>query len=579
MARFIPPIDPNAIKVKSERDVAKTLLKQLPNDCIVYHSYPWLRLERGFYNSKNQTLREGEADFLILWPDKGLLVLEVKGGNIRYEAETRQWYSRDFCDNVHHIKDPFEQASNSLHVLMKTIKKSLQINTSLPFAFGYAVCFPDLVYKGGAVPPGAEPNIIIDLGDFLTSDSLAKAVANALRKWNRGAELKAMAPELRKKIERAISPEFNLMPRLSRQLETQEEQLVRLTDEQARVLEFCAVNSRVAIEGVAGSGKTLLALAQSRRFADQGKRTLFLCYNKALAEWLRESLPADYADRIDIHHFHGLAHDACRRAGIPFEPDKSDSFWQEECAELLMQAASVLPDLKYDAVVVDEGQDFLADWWFAIDELNSEGAEGSLYVFYDPAQTLFTLKEAIPDMQFGGRLPTNCRNTRAIAGTCGDIIGTEIKTHPESPPGVAASFSAETDEKKRTRIIAELLRDLLHNEGLDPSQIAILSPKRQKYTCLAKVDAVGRLAISDDPKRWRDNKSVLMTTIRAFKGLEADVVILLLDGPPKPDSTFTNADFYVAVSRAKHVLHVVSKHSVEVGLEKSVAENSGLVLT
>jgi len=118
MARLIPPIDPNSIKVKSERDVAKTLLKQLPNDCVVYHSYPWLRLERGRYNTKNQSLQEGEADFLILWPDKGLLVLEVKGGTIRYAAETRQWFSLDFHGKEHLIKDPFEQASRNLHSLL-----------------------------------------------------------------------------------------------------------------------------------------------------------------------------------------------------------------------------------------------------------------------------------------------------------------------------------------------------------------------------------------------------------------------------------------------------------------------------
>jgi ATP-dependent exoDNAse (exonuclease V) alpha subunit len=54
-----------------------------------------------------------------------------------------------------------------------------------------------------------------------------------------------------------------------------------------------------------------------------------------------------------------------------------------------------------------------------------------------------------------------------------------------------------------------------------------------------------------------------MTTIRAFKGLEADVVILLLDSPAKPDSVFTTTDYYVAASRAKHVLHVVSKMEIE----------------
>jgi hypothetical protein len=566
MARLIPPIDPNTIKVKSERDIAKTLLKQLPNDCVVYHSYPWLRLERGQYNNNNQTLQEGEADFVILWPDKGLLVLEVKGGTIRYAAETRQWFSLDFHNREHHIKDPFEQASKNLHSLLERLRPSLKIRGALPFTYGYAVCFPDLVYKGGLTPPGAEPNIIIDLGDFLASDSLSKAIANALHKWNRGTRPQSIDPEMRKSLAQALSPKFNLVPRLARQLENQEEQLIRLTDEQLRVLDFCANNTRVAIEGVAGSGKTLLAMAQCRHFANQGKRTLFLCYNKALAAWLRESLPTEYRGKIDIYHFHHLADEACRNAGIRFDPKSSPTFWQEESAELLLQAAAKLPELKYDAVVVDEGQDFLEDWWVVIDELNRDGAQGSLYVFYDPAQALFTVKEAIPDMQFGGHLPTNCRNTRAIAETCGTIIRTEIRTHPDSPFGTPTSFHVEADHKKRARRITEQLKDLLHNEGLDPSQIAILSPKRQQNTCLAGIHSIGKLAISTDTQHWRNNKSVLMTTIRAFKGLEADIVILLLDGPPKPESrSFTTADYYVAASRAKHVLHVVS--------EKTVAEN------
>ena len=294
---------------------------------------------------------------------------------------------------------------------------------------------------------------------------------------------------------------------------------------------------------------------------------MFLCYNKALAQWLRESLSPEASQSIDVYNFHDLANVACRKAGIPFnvpaDRNEQNQFWKNECAELLMQAASSVAELKYDAIVVDEGQDFREDWWIPIEELNHDGEQGSLYVFYDPAQTLFTEKEAIPDMQLGGRLPTNCRNTRAIAETCGNIIDTEIKMHPESPAGVPTQFSVEADDKKRIKIIADQLKDLLQNEGLDSSQIAILSPKRQQHTILASVDTVGGLAISDDPRRWRNNQSILMTTVRAFKGLEADVVILLLEGPTKPDSVFTNADFYVATSRAKHVLHVVSKRDVE----------------
>ncbi len=63
---------------------------------------------------------------------------------------------------------------------------------------------------------------------------------------------------------------------------------------------------RAAVEGVAGSGKTLLARAQAERFADSGKSTLFVCYNRALAAWLEGSLAERYRDKITIRHFHGF---------------------------------------------------------------------------------------------------------------------------------------------------------------------------------------------------------------------------------------------------------------------------------
>ena len=80
MAHLIPTLSVEEIDNKPERDVARALLEQLPNHVIVYHSYPWLRPDRND-RSKKTTLKEGEADFLILWPELGLLVLEVKGGD------------------------------------------------------------------------------------------------------------------------------------------------------------------------------------------------------------------------------------------------------------------------------------------------------------------------------------------------------------------------------------------------------------------------------------------------------------------------------------------------------------------
>ncbi|MCG8312445.1 MAG: NERD domain-containing protein, partial [Pseudomonadales bacterium] len=293
MAKLIPPIQVEDIPVKSERDVARSLVDRLPNDCTVYHSYPWLRLERHEFNPNNQILQEGEADFLIIWPDRGVLVLEVKGGTIQFDDHEMQWYSKDYYGRTHKIKDPFKQASKNLHAIEGIIKKKAFSNQRLPFAYGYAVCFPDLVYKGG-MAPGSDPNIVIDLSDFLTSTSFSVAVANALNKWNRLGKANPISKDTKQLIERAISPEFKLVALMSRQIANQEEQLVRLTDEQYRVLDFCRHNKRVAIEGVAGSGKTLLALSQARYYAEQGRSTLLLCFNKHLARWMRESIPQQY---------------------------------------------------------------------------------------------------------------------------------------------------------------------------------------------------------------------------------------------------------------------------------------------
>ena len=90
MARLIPRIEIPDIALKPERDVARALTEQLPGQVLVLHSYPWLRAHRNDQSGK-VTLQEGEADFLVFWPDKGLLVIEVKGGVIDYDPDSRRW--------------------------------------------------------------------------------------------------------------------------------------------------------------------------------------------------------------------------------------------------------------------------------------------------------------------------------------------------------------------------------------------------------------------------------------------------------------------------------------------------------
>ena len=556
MARLIPKVAIDEIAVKSERDTAKYLVDLLPNDCIIYHSYPWLRTERN--DRGNTTIREGETDFVILLPTHGMLILEVKGGAISYDEDSRAWNRVLGSGRLKPIQDPFEQVRRNTHYLKDAIKlRGYQGSSNLPFTYGYAVVFPDCEYKG-PTPPGSEPAIIFSASDLPFLDRKIKA---ALNQWSLKGAAKSLSSEDIKNITKAISPGFDLLPVLFRQLEEQEEKLFRLTKEQISLLIFLAQRERACIEGVAGSGKTMLAQAQAEKFAEAGKSTLLVCYNKTLAKWIRDSIADEYRDLITVKHFHGLCADWVRKAGMSFSPPSTgvDQFWREEAADKLMDAIDMVSE-KFDAVIVDEGQDFYPNWWMPLEMINSAGDEGAMYVFYDPRQNLFVEQRlSLPALGEPFKLPTNCRNTRSIADKCSEILSIDIPTREEAPRGEAPTMltlELDYDIKKR---VERFVGDWVKDGKLKPSQVAILSPHTKQKSSLKGTSSARGVLITDDADQWRDNKGILFSTIKSFKGLEADAIIII-DVPEKTDARFfTDSDYYVACSRAKHLLVVIHK--------------------
>ena len=558
LARLIPKVDVEEIAVKSERDTARYLVDQLPNECIIYHSYPWLKTDRN--DRGNTTLKEGETDFVIILPSHGMLILEVKGGEIIYDEDSRKWSRVLGNGRLKPIQDPFEQANRNTHYLENAIKKrGYQGASSLPFTYGYAVVFPDCEYKG-PTPVGSEPAIIFSASDLPYLD---RRISSALNQWSRQDKPRTLSSDDINNITKAISPGFNLLPVLFRKLEEQEEKLFRLTTEQQNLLNFLGTKQRACIEGVAGSGKTMLAQAQAEKFADTGKTVLFVCYNKILAKWISDSIADEYKSLITVKHFHGLCADWVRKARMSFSPpsEGGNEFWQDEAADLLMDAIDIVPE-KFDAVIVDEGQDFYPNWWMPLEMINSSGDEGAMYIFYDPRQNLYVdQKGSLPALGDPYNLPTNCRNTRAIAAKCSEILDVEILTREEAPQGekpTVITLELDHDIKKRVeRYINEWIKD----GKLKPSQVAILSPNKKERSSIRGLDSARGINITEDIDAWRDDKGVLFSTVKSFKGLEADAVILI-DIPEEEDSTFfKQPDYYVACSRAKHLLVVIHKES------------------
>ena len=77
-----PGNGPAITKSKAEKMLYPIFRDSLDDSYQVYHSRWW-----------SFKYRTGETDFLVVHPDKGILVIEVKGGKIEYDNFSDSWYS------------------------------------------------------------------------------------------------------------------------------------------------------------------------------------------------------------------------------------------------------------------------------------------------------------------------------------------------------------------------------------------------------------------------------------------------------------------------------------------------------
>ncbi len=113
-------------------------------------------------------------------------------------------------------------------------------------------------------------------------------------------------------------------------------------------------------------------------------------------------------------------------------------------------------------------------------------------------------------------------------------------------------------EEKQKGFCAKWLFDWIGKGGLKASQVAILGPQAKSHSSLKDISAIGKLPITQNLDHWKAGKGILYASIRSFKGLEADAVVMI--DVPEPDSIphFGRTDFYVGCSRAKHLLVVLA---------------------
>ena len=140
----------------------------------------------------------------------------------------------------------------------------------------------------------------------------------------------------------------------------------------------------------------------------------------------------------------------------------------------------------------------------------------------------------------------------------GLLLWQEIRKHGlNCLGGIPVSvFNWERREEERRLIEKEVGR--LVSQGLSPNRIIILSPNIKEKSSLNGVNKIKEWPLID--LKEDEGYGIKFSTIRSFKGLEADVVLLI--GIMDNNKACTPQDIYVGASRARFLLYVFGEKQV-----------------
>jgi hypothetical protein len=130
-----------------------------------------------------------------------------------------------------------------------------------------------------------------------------------------------------------------------------------------------------------------------------------------------------------------------------------------------------------------------------------------------------------------------------------------MSSFDKSPAGVPVVLrKVKTKIEAQTQIVRDI-KNLIGNEEVKPGSIVILLDSTKGESCLAETKAIaGYPLVSTYGQYDPQAKQICYATIDIFKGLEADVILLVLAEGLSSEELAKS--IYVQGSRAKHLLHV-----------------------
>lgn len=487
--------------------------------------------------------RDYELDIAVVIHGLGVVVLEVKGGKVWVEDGT--WF-QELPEGVKR-RDPVEQAMKAKHVLKKWVEDSMAWAGKHPILWAHGIVLPNVRFEPGFDMPDCHRWMVVDRDDMSDIVSRVRNMLTLQQSEKRpcdgtdiGAIYEALQGRFLPQRVTATLPSDDVADRVA----AHDDVIERLSLEQSRILDFISHVDQVEIRGGAGSGKTWLAVEQARRLAKQGQRVALMSYSRGLSVWMKRRLSTfGHKDQpAYVGTFHGLG----AEWGATEGDDNDSDFWENRLPEEMLRLVRELEwGQLFDAIVIDEAQDFADSWWpVVLEALKYE--DSGLYVFTDEGQRIFQRFGDSPAGLVPLILDRNLRNTKQISQTFSPMAPNRLRVSQHD--GEEVRFVECSYEKALDA--ADDMVDQLIDEGWQPSDIAVLTTGQRHPEQKSRQEA-GWQSYWDS---FWDKDQVFYGHVSGFKGLERPAVILAVNESPHKDRATER--LYVGLSRARDLLVV-----------------------
>lgn len=508
-------------------ETLETLAAALPESYTVYHGVHWTRLQHG-------QACFGEIDFVLVNLAGRILLIEQKTGLLEE--------SGDGLVKRHHggEKRVAVDLARSADALRTRLNQACGGNG--PFVDSLFFC-PDYVVRSPGTA-GIDPDRIVDAG----------------KRTHLVSVLRAILPDedptpVSVRVHRFLRDELDLVPDVDAALDESTRVYTRLSGgltEWARRIDHQPFRLRVM--GTAGSGKTQLALAILGDAVAAGRRVLYVCYNRPLADHIALLAPAE----AEVATYHQLADRLMQAVGQP--PDFSQPGAFRTLEDFLVHYHPSSAD-RYDELIIDEGQDFDTAWRDCL--LKLLRPDGRAWWLEDPMQNLY----GRPPVALPGwvvlRADTNYRTPRTILEYLNGLMPPAPAVTAGSPVDgmeidvLTYADTAQLMERTKTAVTRGL------GAGFRKDNIALITFRGRENSRFTPLDRLGPHTLKAFTNKYDlfgnpvySQGDLLVDSVYRFKGRSAPCVLFTeIDFEDLDDKTVRK--LFVGMTRATMKLVLV----------------------